>query len=961
MPSNESNPSSQAATPGEVRVSVLMPTWQGMEFLPRVMAALSSQVTSFPWDFRAIDSGSSDGTWEFLTETAETFPVPLALERIHSVEFDHGDTRNLLAARSRGEIMVFLTQDAIPSGEDWLERFVRNFDAENVGAAYCRNVPRPDADPLTKIFSEGDMGYAAGRRELRLPPVDEYAAMGPHERRVLYNFNDVASGFRRELWRRHPFPRTPFGEDILMARAFLEAGYTVVYDDDAVVEHSHDYDAEETRARTKVDAVFSAEWLGRLCVATAKDAATLTDRLSAEDGPKIDALGLPAAETAALKKTGRELRKATFEGLYEGSQAKRRRSTTKMREDAKLRILYVVHGFPPDTWAGTEIYTYNIAHEMMRRGHEVTILARSGPEGDEPEFTLRREEFQGLRVIRMTHRLEFADLRESYLRSGPEIAFREVLGEVQPEVVHFQHLIHMSAGLVDIAKSRGLATVVTCHDYWGLCARVQMIRPDGAICPKHMGSGCYLCIKERRLDRVDQAAKLDGTVRAGKLVGKMAELLNKVGIGPQGMQSRAQDFLQLQERSQVVPAAYAAADLRISPSRFLRSKYLEEDVFDPHTFLYSDNGMRTDHVEALEKTADPDGRVRFGFVGSLVWYKGGEVLIRAMRRLSEGPLKDRVHLHVYGGFDPAKDEHHAELQALSEGAPVTFHGRFDNSRLSEVYADIDVLVVPSVWYENSPITIHEAYLTKTPVLASNIGGMAEYVRDGIDGLTFEVGDEADLAAKMARFVEEADLLPAIEASEWMPIKTIAQNGEEMEIRYLGLTTIVREPQASGAERELLMDRAGADTVKRDGECETQGAGDLLLRPGSSAAFALPGAASAGSTTNPEAELEVELAFLEGETAVTLGGKLSVNGAVVGRLEPHATPGPAEVITHQFTIPLGEGPSQLVFQPEGFDVGPLYLRVRRVRLYSATSSTARSHSSSPMHGADGAPAAREREI
>ena len=961
MPSNDPSQRTQDSAPG-VRVSILMPTWQGMEFLPRVMDALASQVTTFPWDFRVIDSGSSDGTWEFLQKTAETFPVPVALERIHSVEFDHGDTRNLLAARSRGEIMVFLTQDAIPSGTDWLERFVANFEDAEVGAAYARNVPRPDADPLTKIFSEGDMGYTAGRRELRLPPADEYAAMGPHERRVLYNFNDVASAFRRELWRRHPFPRTPFGEDILMARAFLEAGYTVVYDDAAVVEHSHDYDASEIRSRTAVDAEFNAEWLDRLCVASAKDAATLTDRLSAEDAPKIEALGLPADETAALKKTGRELRKATFEGLFEGSQTKRRRATTKMRGDAKLRILYVVHGFPPDTWAGTEIYTYNIALEMMRRGHEVTILARSGPEADEPEFTLRREEFQGLRVIRMTHRLEFADLRESFLRTGPEIAFREVLAEVQPEVVHFQHLIHMSAGLVDIAKKRGLATVVTCHDYWGLCARVQMIRPDGEICPKHMGSGCYLCIKERGLDRVEQAAKLDGTVRAGKLVGKMAELLNKVGIGPQGMQSRAQDFVQLQERSKVVPAAYAAADLRISPSRFLREKYLEEDVFDPHPFLYSDNGMRTDHVEALKKTADPEGRIRFGFVGSLVWYKGGEVLIRAMRRLADGPLKDRVHLHVYGGFDPSNDEHHAELQKLSEGAPVTFHGRFDNSRLSEVYADIDVLVVPSVWYENSPITIHEAYLTETPVLASNIGGMAEYVRDGIDGLTFEVGSETDLAEKMARFVEEPSLLPAIEASEWMPIKTIVQNGEEMEIRYLGLTTIVRDPDAGGSERELLMERAGADTVARTGEAEVQGATDLLLRPGSSASFQVPSAASAGAAPDSEAraELEIELAFLEGETAVTLGGTLWIGSVEVGRLEPHATSGPAETQVHRFTIPLAPKPSHLVLKPEGFDVGPLYLRVRRLKLYSTQDEAPDPRpSSTPLHGAEGAPATRER--
>ena len=92
-----------------------MPTYQGMEFLGRVLDALSGQELDREWDFRVVDSGSTDGTWELLRGSRRSFPVPVALERIRQVEFDHGDTRNLLAARSRGDLLVFLTQDAIPS------------------------------------------------------------------------------------------------------------------------------------------------------------------------------------------------------------------------------------------------------------------------------------------------------------------------------------------------------------------------------------------------------------------------------------------------------------------------------------------------------------------------------------------------------------------------------------------------------------------------------------------------------------------------------------------------------------------------------------------------------------------------------------------------------------------------------------------------------------------------------
>ena len=479
------------------RISVLMPTWQGMEFLERVLDALAAQQIDVAWDFLAIDSGSTDGTWELLSDRAASFPVPLRRERIHGVEFDHGDTRNLLAARSRGELMVFLTQDAIPGGPSWLADLVRNFEDPTVGAAYCRNVPRPDADALTKIFSAGDPGYAAGRKETRLPPPDVYEAMGPHERRLLYNFNDVASAFRRELWERHPFPRTPFGEDILMARAFLEAGFTVVYDDVAVVEHSHDYDASETYARAKVDAEFNAEWLDRICVASPKewpccrcDSAPRTRRRSRRWS---SARRSRRRSWSGAVSFGRR----PFAGCTTAAATARRRPPTRMREDGKLRLLYVVHGFPPDTWAGTEVYTLNLAQEMKRRGHDVTILTRAPAVGDEPEFTLREDEFEGLRVLRMTHRLDHASLKESFVKEGPEAAFRQVLDRVGPDLVHFQHLIHLSARLVEIARGRGLATVVTCHDYWGLCPRVQMIRPDGSICPSNMGSGCFLCIKER--------------------------------------------------------------------------------------------------------------------------------------------------------------------------------------------------------------------------------------------------------------------------------------------------------------------------------------------------------------------------------------------------------------------------------------------------------------------------------
>jgi len=897
--------------------SILMPTWQGMEFLARVLDALAAQRWDRPFDLHVVDSGSTDGTYELLEARARGFPVPLHLRRIHQVEFDHGDTRNSLAARSTGDLLVFLTQDAIPVGDDWLARFAANFDDPEVGAAYCRNVPRPDARLLTKLHSSGDPGYAEGRREVRLPPPVEYAALGPHERRLLYNFNDVASAVRRELWELHPFPRTWFGEDVLMARALLEGGWTVVYDADAVVEHSHDYDAAETRKRAAIDGRFSVEWLDRTCVASAKDAEVLTERLVADDATRLAALVPDGVAREALVREARELRRAAFTGLYEGGRqsrdAGRRYPRSALRQSRALSILYVVHGFPPDTWAGTEVYTLNLAREMQARGHEVTVLTRAPAAGDEPDFTLRRDEVLGLRVLRMTHRLHHTRIRDSYAQPRAEAVLRRVLEELRPDVVHFQHLIHTSVGLVEVARAAGLPTIVHAHDFWALCSRVQMIRPDGARCASNMGSGCFLCVKEKGLQHVERAKKLDGALGATRLLARLLSLAGGKG------RRRSSEYADVRAREVDVPAAYAAADLVISPSRFLRTTLLASGRFDAHRLLYSDNGLRTDHVHALEKRPAEGGRVRFGFVGSLVWYKGGEVLVRALNRLAGR----NAILYVWGAFEPDKDPHHRDLAALATAGNVVFRGRFDNSRLAEVYADLDVLVVPSLWAENAPVTIREAFLTRTPVVTSGIGGMAESVRDGVDGLHFRVGDDADLARTLARFVDEPSLLATL-SRDFPTVKTIADDARDMEFRYRALACVQRGP---GSGLGLLLDLAGADAAATHGACERQAATALLLRSGARADYDL------GALRGGEFVLEIEQLALGVEPELVLGGEVLVDGVRRGTVPALASRGVDSQPITRIALSLADGARTLTLaaqHPNGDDVKLRVVRVRLIR-------------------------------
>ncbi|MCC6407220.1 MAG: glycosyltransferase [Planctomycetes bacterium] len=899
-------------------ISVLMPTWQGEEFLERVLAALAAQRVDVPWDFLAIDSGSTDRTLAILEAWKARFPVPFTVDAIHQSEFDHGDTRNLLAARSSGDLLVFLTQDAIPSSPDWLATLARNFDDPAVGGAYCRNVPRPDAELLTKVFSETDPGYVAGRRETRLPPKDVYARMDPHARRLLYNFNDVASALRRELWERHPFPRAEFGEDLLLARALLEAGYTVVYDDRATVEHSHDYTPEQMFARAKVDAKFNAEWLERTCVATRDDARVLSERQLARDREALVAAGLAGDVLAGELEHARRMREAAFYGLHEGGLSARRFAPTRMLARTSLHVLFVVHGFPPDTWAGTEVYTLNLARELARLGHRCTILTRAPAalgvaDGGPADFSLHQDEFEGLRVWRLVHRLQHENLRQTYDQPKALAAFREVLLREKPDLVHFQHLIHLSTSMVELAREFGLPTVLHLHDYWAICSRVQLIRPDGQRCEENQGAGCFACVKERDLSFV---SRMKGWgARAHGLVDELARLQHRGQPLADKSRARWDGFGDLMAREDVVLGAYAAADLRVSPSRFLREKLLATGRFDAHTTLYSDNGTRTELVRASAKRADPRGRVRFGFVGSLVWYKGGEVLVEALQRLAG---KNCV-LHVFGDFKPESDPHHAKLKELARAGNVEFRGRFDNPKLADVYAEIDVLIVPSLWFENSPITIKEAFLFRTPVVTSNIGGMREFVRDGVDGLHFEVGDAADLARKLARFVDEPGLVAELSKS-FPRVKTIEENARETEFRYRSLCTRVRE-----SKPRLLLEKKAIETSARSGPVEQQGADMLLLRPGGAAIEFDVSLVGAGKR-----EFELELFLLGGEARVQLGGRLLLDGHELGRIAPFGTKGKDETVVVRFERELASPPRVLRIESRpGEREREVFLRVRRL--------------------------------
>jgi rhamnosyltransferase len=224
------------------RVSVVIPVLNAAGRLPALLEAIFAQQPVAPHEVVLVDSLSTDNTRTIgrAHEKVRIVPIP---------HFSHGAARNLGAREAEGDIVVLLTQDALPRDNSWLASLLRPFGDPQVGAVYSRQIPRPDAPPTEKYF----LGYHF--------PADKPARRVKTGAKPLaledVFFSNVSAAVRRPLLLRHPFDETLImSEDQQFARDLIEAGQAVVYQPESVVIHSHRYSLK-TAFRRYFDSVYS--------------------------------------------------------------------------------------------------------------------------------------------------------------------------------------------------------------------------------------------------------------------------------------------------------------------------------------------------------------------------------------------------------------------------------------------------------------------------------------------------------------------------------------------------------------------------------------------------------------------------------------------------------------------------------------------------------------------------------
>ncbi len=430
-----------------------------------------------------------------------------------------------------------------------------------------------------------------------------------------------------------------------------------------------------------------------------------------------------------------------------------------------MKILLVSHSYPPVGTAGTETYTAQVAGRLARLGHEVEVFT-TAKDIARPNLSLHTRVHDGIRVHELFNNLYYERFRDTWDFPPIEPSFDGVLASGRFDIVHFQHLMYLSVGCVEKASARGLPLVFTLHDYWLQCPRFgQRVHADGGVCHTIDFARCGTCLStfkfgqtalEKRVGEAIGRVREHTGVNLAPLARGVANALSKPPAArASGGDVDAAHAAEMEQAARERTDAMRARVLPrvrtfLAPSRFLRDRFVDEWAMPPAQIEHLPLGVEVAAFRAEARTRSD--RLRVAFIGSLIPIKGPELLLQAWGRLAP-ELRQRASLTLYGPsqHDPAFQRRLGEL-ATVVGAELG--GRIERSAMPARLASIDLLVVPSLWFENSPLVILEARAARTPLLVSDLGGMAELVERGRSGEHFRVGDVDDLARKLAELITD---------------------------------------------------------------------------------------------------------------------------------------------------------------------------------------------------------------
>jgi glycosyltransferase involved in cell wall biosynthesis len=405
----------------------------------------------------------------------------------------------------------------------------------------------------------------------------------------------------------------------------------------------------------------------------------------------------------------------------------------------RLDILQVIHGFSPNSLAGTETHTIHLSQELQNSGHRVSLFFPRLEERGEYEIEI--DEYEGIKVF-LIKMPPPSTLIECLRNEKVGSCFRDLLIKNPFDIIHFQHLLYLTPRVIEIAKEMKIPTVLTLHDLWFICREVNF--RDG---------------------------ECEGPESVDKCVRCYCEVNRKKGLTPKEI---ASIYYYKSYRFEYFRSILSLVDVVISPSIYVKNRF--------ERFGFSSSKIRILHLglkpfDPIPKKEGGEG-IHFGFIGKLTKVKGVDLLLEAFGLVGEG-----ARLSIYG-----RSYDHSILQRIiqhGEKRPgLRYEGPYNQEDLPRIFSQIDIAISPSRW-ESYSLMVRESLQAKTPVIVSNIEAHQEIVEDGKNGLLFRSEDPFDLYAKMKAVLDNPSIIKKLREGI-RPVKTINENALELEEEYYRL-------------------------------------------------------------------------------------------------------------------------------------------------------------------------------
>jgi len=446
-----------------------------------------------------------------------------------------------------------------------------------------------------------------------------------------------------------------------------------------------------------------------------------------------------------------------------------------------MKILLTTHQFLPHFSSGTEILTFKTAKELQALGHEVHVFT-GYPAQVEMTDDERFDSYvhDGIPVERFHHACVPMGGQSNVIEAEYNCSFfgeyfRKYLLKLKPDIVHFFHLGRLSASAIDVCSELNIPMVFTPTDFWFVCFMNQLRLTDHSLCcgPDRNRLNCL-----RHYIRLTQSQEIQSKVdKIPNIV--LGPIVWSIKKGFFGSKWYSPYVKALVDRTDFLMSRLNKINRVLVPTRIME-KVLKENGLNSRISIFSPFGIDT--VETVKKVKTYDGgTLRIGFIGTLYEHKGPHILLKALKLIHDAP----VSVKLYGKLDDFPD-YVSELRDIaSDDKRVTFCGTFPNNEIGNIFESLDVLVVPSIWYENTPLVMYSAQASGCIVIASDVGGISEVIHHQENGLLFKPGDVDGLASCIKALLSDAGMLQRLSSNAKQP-KSIVNYAREVDETYVSV-------------------------------------------------------------------------------------------------------------------------------------------------------------------------------